>query len=269
MANRNIRAHEQVLEAQQLLIDGVPGAELHRFASHMNAQVINCPACPVHIPLADLTGGRVGGNWQHFSEVVEERVLSLGVCGFPACTAAIPQVKTGKLALVHSKREVYETVQPLYCSGACARAAQHFTAMLPETPVVIMSDSTPVAAETSPAQPEEPQKPRAQEPPEPEPEPEPQPPLSHPNGEEQRGGLEIHERGRSGPPALPPTPAVESDEPAEMQLVDTDDANLPGEPPPPDTKKRKSLGNRHDAVIPQVSPFLGTYYTLQQWCALH
>ena len=130
MAARNIRMHEAVMQAQEQLIDGVESAaQLEALGQQINAP--------------------------HFAEVVEERVHSLGLCGYPTCRRPVAKAKAGKLVLSPAKGQIFETVQPLYCSAQCKRCAQDFVSTLPEAPVVIAADKTPVdeAEEAAPEAP--------------------------------------------------------------------------------------------------------------------
>jgi hypothetical protein len=217
LAERSIRNHEQVIDAQAALIDGVPTLQLlQHYASKMNRA--------------------------HFSEVVEERVNSLR-CGFPACTAVLACVTPGKLVLSPVTKEVFETAQPLYCGRACQRAAQELVKMMPETPVVIAADVTPLresgtqghratAAVNSSA-------------PEPEREPEP------------KAEPETESAPAPAPAPAPSPSGVTEDTNAAAVSAGQLGAQHIGIP---------QLGRRAASTVPQVSPFLGMYYVLQQWC---
>ena len=119
MATRNMKLYDAVVAAQEQLINGVDSpAALAALGPSINAQ--------------------------HFAEVVEERVHSLGVCGYPLCDRPVAQVKEGQLLLSPKAGQVFETVQPSYCSGRCRDCAKDFIASLPETPVVIAADMAPL-----------------------------------------------------------------------------------------------------------------------------
>ena len=316
MAARNIKMHQTVMKVQEQLIDGVESlAQLAELGSQINPP--------------------------HFFEVVEERVHSLGVCGYPICSRPVKKIQPGKLVLSPQKGQIFETVQAMYCSTRCKHCSQDFVRSLPETPVVIAADSTPVVepeivatrakqdqpqpqhehkdpsdaartgrqervakieiversatdavpshADTCP-QPRTLPQPQRQPPPaelEPEPEPEPETETEFSDqigfvpadsfrgvragsvyklGKQGLGyyrdlGVAAGETARSEPQPLKKQKNGNSNissKRIESAAVTTKNNG--------ETKQAGKEGKRAREVVPKVSPFLGTYYTLQQWC---
>eukprot|EP01043_Picozoa_sp_COSAG02_P038069 COSAG02_NODE_2907_length_7770_cov_137.176770_4_plen_582_part_00 len=331
MAARNIKMHEAVLIVQEQLIDGVDsGAKLAELGSQINAS--------------------------HFLEVVEERVQSLSVCGYPMCSCPVKKIQSGKLVLSPQKSQIFETVQPQYCSTQCKRCAQDFVDSLPEAPVVIAADNTPVSetvskSETlaSQAKNDQPaqehrdaadvartarqervvkieviERPTATSAPsrtDARPEPRPGPELQPQPQQHLTSELEMEEPEPESEPEPEPEPERELAISDQIGFVPSDSfrgvragsvytlgkyglgyyqdlgasagemaISLPQQP----LKKQKNdrankdsnwaehatgtansgegaeqagrEGKRAHEVVPKVSPFLGTYYTLQQWC---
>ena len=289
MATRNMKLYDAVVAAQEQLINGVDSpAALAALGPSINAQ--------------------------HFAEVVEERVHSLGVCGYPLCDRPVAQVKQGQLLLSPKAGQVFETVQPSYCSGRCRDCAKDFIASLPETPVVIAADMAPLPDDNVeiPAGQQEHQE-QQQDQQQQQQEEEEQGAASTQGAAAQvasvvergdataggdfqaaavfagqRSGRVFQsgkhgvgyyrDRASDGPeadgdaepepePEHEPEPRLLSPEPEPEPELGQPKRKLEALEPtaPPANAASPGVGKRAHNTVPQVSPFLGASYTLQQW----